>query len=48
MTALSRSRGRPGRLSRLGSLILDGVVGTLLTLLPVTSLLALGWLTRRA
>ena len=37
----------PGRLSRLGRLILNAGLGTLLCTGPVTALVALGWLTRR-
>ena len=37
----------PGRLSRLGSLAANSVIGTLLCTGPVTAILALGWLTRR-
>lgn len=37
----------PGRLSRLGSLAANGVIGTLLCTGPVTAVVALGWLTRR-
>lgn len=51
MTALPRPVARPGRVARLASrflaLVHGGVPGTLLTALPVTSLIALGWLTRR-
>jgi hypothetical protein len=38
----------PGRLARLGRLILNGGIGTLLCSGPVTALVALGWLTRRS
>lgn len=38
----------PGRLVRLGRLILNGGIGTLLCTGPVTALVALGWLTRRS
>lgn len=47
MTAILRPTIRHSRLSRLGSVILNTVAGTLLTTLPVTALVALGWLTRR-
>lgn len=47
MTAIPRPTYRQSRLSRLGRLILNGAIGTLLTVLPVTSVVSLGWLTRR-
>lgn len=37
----------PGRLSRLGSLLANGAIGTFLCTGPVTAIIALGWLTRR-
>ena len=37
----------PGRLARLGRLVLNAGLGTLLCTGPVTALIALGWLTRR-
>lgn len=46
MTAFSPVRDHPGRLSRLGGTALDAAFGIGLTLLPVTSLIALGWITR--
>ena len=46
MTAIPRPTYRQSRLSRLGRLILNGAIGTLLTVLPVTSVVSLGWLTR--
>ena len=46
MTAIPRPAFRENRLSRLGGLIVNSGIGTLLTVLPVTSLIALGWLTR--
>lgn len=48
MTALARPSDRPGWLTRLGSLIVNGVIGTLLCTGPVTALIALGWLMRRS
>jgi hypothetical protein len=47
VTALTRPSYRAGRLTRLGTLIGNLAIGTLLTTGPVTSLVALGWLTRR-
>jgi Protein of unknown function (DUF4013) len=47
MTALPRPVYRASRISRLAALVLNGIVGTVLTTLPVVSLLSLGWLTRR-
>lgn len=47
MTTLSRPAYRASRLSRLGALLGNAAIGTALTTLPVLSLLALGWLTRR-
>ncbi|KAF0115376.1 MAG: hypothetical protein FD150_1044 [Rhodobacteraceae bacterium] len=44
---ISGSAYRAGRLSRLGRLAVNGVIGTLLCTGPVTAILALGWLTRR-
>jgi Protein of unknown function (DUF4013) len=44
---VSRAAYAPGRLARLGRLILDAAIGTLLCTGPVTAVLALGWLTRR-
>lgn len=43
----NRAAYAPGRLARLGRLILDTAIGTLLSTGPVTAILALGWLTRR-
>jgi hypothetical protein len=48
MTALPRPAYGPGRLSRLGHLVLNAVLGTLLCTGPVTAVIALGWLTRRS
>jgi hypothetical protein len=48
MTALPRPAFSPGRLSRLGRLVLNGAVGTLLCTGPVTAIIALGWLMRRS
>jgi len=47
VTALLRPAYGPGRLARLGAFLANGLIGTLLTVFPVTSLIALGWLTRR-
>ncbi len=47
MTSLTRPAYGPGRLSRLGRLILNATIGTLLCTGPVTAVIALGWLTRR-
>ncbi len=47
MTTLARQIPRSSRLFRLAALLGNAVIGTLLTVLPVLSLLALGWLTRR-
>jgi hypothetical protein len=47
MTALPRPAYGPGRISRLGRFLLNGVIGTLLCTAPVTSVVALGWLVRR-
>jgi hypothetical protein len=47
VTALPRPLYRPSRLSRLGTWLANALIGTLLTTLPVLSLLSLGWLTRR-
>ena len=46
MTAIPRPAFRQSRLSRLGTFALNGLTGSLLTALPVTALVALGWLTR--
>lgn len=46
MTTLPRPAYAPGRLARLGRVILNGTIGTLLCTGPVTAVLALGWLTR--
>jgi hypothetical protein len=48
MTALVRPAYGPGRLARLGQVLLNSVIGTLLCTGPVTALIALGWLTRRS
>jgi hypothetical protein len=48
MTALPRPAYGPGRLSRLGRLVLNGTLGTLLCTGPVTAVIALGWLMRRS
>jgi len=48
MTALTRPAYGPGRLARLGRLILNGAIGTLLCTGPVTAVIALGWLARRS
>lgn len=48
MTALARLTYGPGRLSRLGRLIANGAIGTLLCTGPVTAVIALGWLARRS
>ncbi len=48
MTALARPTYGPGRLARLGRLVLNGIIGTLLCTGPVTALIALGWLARRS
>ena len=45
--ALPRSRGAPGWLARMGQGMLALLVGVVLCATPVTSLLALGWLSRR-
>jgi len=47
MTAIPRPAFHKGRLSRLGSLVLNSVIGGVLTTFPVTALVVLGWLTRR-
>jgi hypothetical protein len=47
MTSLTRPAYAPGRLARLGHLILNSAIGTLLCTGPVTAVIALGWLTRR-
>ena len=47
MPSLAATADGPGRLSRLGRLIVDSTVGTLLCTGPVTAVIALGWLTRR-
>jgi hypothetical protein len=47
MTSLAPTASAPGRLARLGRLILNAGIGTLLCTGPVTALVALGWLTRR-
>lgn len=48
MTAFSPSAYAPGRLARLGLLVLNAGIGTLLCTGPVTALIALGWLARRS
>lgn len=48
VTARSRPAFGPGRLARLGRLILDAAIGTLLCAGPVTAVIALGWLSRRS
>lgn len=45
--ALTPAAYGPGRLSRLGRFLLNGVIGSLLCTGPVTAVIALGWLTRR-
>ena len=40
--------GTPGLLARLGRLVLNGTIGTLLCTGPVSAVIALGWLTRRS
>lgn len=47
MTALPRPSYRPGVLSRLAGTLGNLATGSLVTLTPVLSLVALGWLTRR-
>jgi hypothetical protein len=47
VTALTHSRGAPGWISRAGLGLWTLVVGAVLCAAPVTSLIALGWLTRR-
>lgn len=44
---ITRDAYGPGRLSRLGRFLLNGALGTFLCSGPVTSVIALGWLTRR-
>jgi len=48
VTALSRPAYGPGRLSRLGRLVANGAIGTLLCTGPVTAVIALGWIVRRS
>lgn len=48
MTALTRPAYGPGRLARIGRLVLNGALGTALCAAPVTALIALGWLARRS
>ena len=48
MTSLARPAYGPGHMTRLGRLVLNGLVGTLLCTAPVTSVVALGWLVRRS
>lgn len=48
MTAHIRPIYGPGRLARLGRAILNAAFGALLCTGPVTSVIALGWLTRRS
>jgi hypothetical protein len=48
MTALSAAAQGPSRVARIGGLVRDGVIGTLLCTGPVTSVIALGWLMRRS
>jgi hypothetical protein len=48
MTALTRPAYGPGRLLRLGRLVANAAIGTLLCTGPVTAIIALGWLTRRS
>lgn len=47
MTVLSSTAYRPGRITRLGRFLLNGLIGTLLCTGLVTAIIALGWLTRR-
>lgn len=47
MSLAAASAARPGRAARLLRALADLAVGTILCLGPVTSLVALGWLTRR-
>ena len=47
MTTLAPATYGPGRLARLARLLVNGAIGTLLCTGPVTSVIALGWLTRR-
>lgn len=48
MTALTRPAFGPGRLARLGRLVMNGAVGTLLCTGPVSAVIALGWLARQS
>jgi hypothetical protein len=48
MTAIPRPGYGPGRLSRLGKALVNGMIGTLLCTGPVTAVIALGWLVRRS
>ncbi len=48
MTAFPRPAYGPGRLVRLGRLLLDATIGALLCTGPVTAVIALGWLARRS
>lgn len=48
MTALSPATYGPGRLARLGRFLLNGIVGSLLCVSPVTAVIALGWITRQS
>jgi len=48
VTALTRTSYRQGLLSRLGRVLLDAAIGTVLCTGPITAVIALGWLTRRS
>ena len=48
MTSLTQTAYGPGRLARLGRLLLDSTIGALLCTGPVTAVIALGWLARRS
>lgn len=48
MTALTRPAYGPGRLARLGRLVANTAIGTILCTGPVTAIIALGWLARRS
>ncbi len=48
MTTLTRPVYGPGRLSRLGQLLVNASIGTLLCTGPVTAVIALGWIVRRS
>ncbi len=48
MTALPHPAYGPGRLARLGRVLANGAIGSLLCMGPVTAIIALGWLVRRS